>query len=257
MKFLNLVLYSQSINNESYESMYALTSEFYSKYINVTTIYYRYDANLAEEYIMSGNVLYIKGEESLIPGILKKTVSAFEYILNQGILHDYDYIIRSNISTIVDFSLLEEELLQRPVTFYGGGNIINLQWKGGGITDEKWFGTLFAQGTSIILTEEAVKCVVNNQNKIRYDIVDDVALAIFFKEYVPDKYPPISVGGNKRVINMPRLLQGDTFLYQELKKIIQNKFIFYRNNCMFNWVERRLDALQMKMTIEFLVDKII
>jgi len=51
----------------------------------------------------SGHMLYIKCSESYIPGILHKTIDAMKYCMQT---YDFDILIRSNISTIIDFHRL-------------------------------------------------------------------------------------------------------------------------------------------------------
>ena len=99
-------------------------------------------------------ILYIlMVKNHYVPGILKKTLLAFKYLNNI----DYDYLIRSNISTIIDFNRLISYLDKNPIDYYGAGKLVNLQWTGGGMLDSTWRGTLFASGTSIIFTKKAVE----------------------------------------------------------------------------------------------------
>ena len=50
-----------------------------------------------------GDVLYVPGCESYIPGILHKTLEAMEYCVRNLA---FDVIVRSNISTVIDFRRL-------------------------------------------------------------------------------------------------------------------------------------------------------
>ena len=115
---------------------------------------------------------------------------AFKYLNN----FDYDYLIRSNISTIIEFNRLISYLEKNPIDYYGAGKLVNLQWTGGGIFDSTWYGTLFASGTSIIFTKKAVDEIVNNMNLVRMDIIDDVSLGIYVREH--KNVTPIEVNQN-------------------------------------------------------------
>ena len=70
--------------------------------------------------------------------------------------------------------------------------MINLQWndRKANIKDKSLFGTLFASGTSIIMSNDVVNYLVQHKSKIRYDIVDDVAIGVFINKYLPSAYYP-------------------------------------------------------------------
>lgn len=258
MKVLHLVLYSNTTQQECYDIMYQLTSKFYKKFANVKTIYYKYD-KIDENFSLNDDILSIKGTESFVPGVLDKTLKTFEYVIDNSILDDYDIVIRSNISTIIDFNLLIKELENTGVPDYAGGKIENLQWLGGGITDDTWYGTIFVTGTSIILSPNAVRNIVKNKDEIKLDIIDDVSIAIFFKTHNDGKvYPPKLY---PYLMNTPCFFRNTkdnniVFLKNEFLNFIrQNKTIFYRNLCNFNRVDRRLDIVQMKIIIEYLTSQ--
>jgi hypothetical protein len=253
MKILHLVLYSKSKKKECYEEMQKLTDQYYNKFNNVRTIYYQY-ADIDNDYFLNGNILYIKGIESFLPGVLDKTLRAFEYVINNKILDDYDVVVRSNISTIINFDLLIKYFETNGIPYYAGAKVENLQWEGGGITDHKWFGTQFACGISIILSTNAVRHMIMNKEKIRMDIIDDVSVAIFHKEHCCSAYPPIEI---QSYIYLQCFFiptdRGAVFNHQGLIESIKNRnIIFYRNNSLFNWEDRQIDVIQMKHIIDYL-----
>jgi len=215
---------------------------------NIKTYYIKYSKNINnEEYILENNILHINGIESIIPGTLDKTIKALEFFKNIK----YDYLIRSNISTIINFNNLVNELQKNPINFYGGGKIINLQWLGNGITDVKLFDTLFASGTSIILTNNAVAFIVNNKHLLKYDIVDDVSIAIFMKEYKTDI---IHQEVNKKFfVNTPSFLDQFENPLCNIKSHYENRnIIFFRNK---NNSNREIDLIQMNILISLLLEK--
>lgn len=257
MKILNLVLYSNSPGQECYEEMKEISEYYYKQFNNVKTIYYQYSDKIDEEYLLIDNILFIKGDkESYVPGVLEKTVKAFEYVSANGLLDKYDYTIRSNISTIINFDLLIKELQKTPVSFYGGGSAMNLQWNGGGITDSTWYGTIFATGTSIILHPNAVKFIIDNKSLLRYDIVDDVSLGIFFREHKPDI--KCEILDSKKYLRLPFCFNDPITLNIGLLKSLVNKdeIIFYRNSCFINNGNRKVDAIQMKYIVDILMNNI-
>ena len=227
MKFLNIVLFSQE---KHYQHMKQSMEMYYKTFSNLRTIYCMNDPDLAQDCCLKEDIFYMKDKENYIPAVLTKTIKTFTYIIQNIDLSEFDYIIRSNISTIIDFHELEIELSKHPVDFYAGGNIMELQWVGGGIEDSKHFGTLFAQGSGIVFTKETVQFIVKNQHLINYKVVDDVSLAIFLKENWPNYKPPSCVGINK-FLTMPPILAK----YTEISKIknvinefVSKKYIFYR-----------------------------
>ena len=175
LKYVNLVLYS---DDREYNEMKEITQGYYKKFENVKTIYYKYDEKINEEYLMEGDVLKIKGKDTYVPGILEKTVKAMEYVEND----EYDYFVRSNISTIVDFKLLDEELKKNPME-YGGGLINNLQRldESAGIKDKTHFGLNYVSGTAIIMSKNTLKEMIKQKDKIDYKIVDDVSIGLLMR----------------------------------------------------------------------------
>jgi hypothetical protein len=247
MKLLNLVLFSNSHpkEQEGYEEMQKILQKYYTTFSNVKTIFYKY----SDEDKFEDNILYIKGVESLVPGVLEKTLKTFEYVIND--IDEYDYIVRTNISSIINFKLLEEELIQNPVKFFGGGHIMVLNWTGGGITDSTWYGTLFVPGTCLIFTKEALKFIVQNQQLIHKDIVDDLAIAILFREHKPDIVPQC-FKDREQYKATPIFYTDDGFNLIAIKNFVKsNNIIVYRNRC-YNC--RKIDQIQMRLIVDILLN---
>ena len=231
--FINVVLYS---NDNEYSNMYDLTRKYYSKFSNVKTIYYNFDENIINEYELNDDILLIKGKETYIPGILEKTIKAFQYIENH---YKFDYVIRSNISTIVDFDLLTEYLHQTSIQ-YGGGlkNIIN-----GDKNHPDLENLIYASGTSIIFSKSVLKEFLNKKQHIRNDLIDDVSIGLLMRDHLPNitqHYIP-----ENRFIFIPDE-KGDR---SKILDIITNKsYIFYRNR----QPDRKIDVKQMETIIDYL-----
>ena len=239
LTFTNLVLYSK---DEEYEKMYQLTQTYYKKFKNVTTIYYKYNENITNEFTVKGNILDIRGKETYVPGILEKTLRAFEFVAK----NQFDYLIRSNISTIVNFDLLNDYLVENPIK-YGGGlkNTIYQIDKDAGIVDDKYFGVQYASGTSIIISKETLDEILRFKDSIEKNFIDDVALGILIDQDlgVVPKYVPVS-----RFISIPNE-NGDAAKIVELIK--DKKYIFYRNR----QPDRKTDVAQMKVIIDHLLQE--
>ena len=226
---INLVLYS---NNDEYDEMYKLTRKYYKKFNNVKTIYYKFNEYNKEEYELNDDILNIKGKETFIPGILDKTIKAFKYINNN---YKFDYIVRSNISTIINFDLLTNYLKYNKFDYGGGLKMIVYSInKSYGIVDNTYFGKEYASGTSIIISKEMVDKIINNQNNINYTVIDDVAIGMLINE-------------NKKFIPNDFYMMVPNYDNQnDLINEIKNKnYIFFRNRQS----ERKKDLIQMKTII--------
>ena len=252
MKILHLVLYSDDpTSKHCYEEMRGLTRQFYKIYENnVKTMYYKYDDNIDKDICIHDDMILVKGQESFTPGIINKTLAVFEYIVNIGMLDEYDYVVRTNISMIVDFDELIKELEMNPIDFISGGETMTLNWNGGGITDSTWYGTQFVQGSNIIFTPEAIRFFASNQHLVRRDIIDDVTIGIFIREHKTDKYPPKKIRDGSFKIMTCLFTNTGQFNYTALMELVkQNNYIFYRNKCIFNGTMRNLDVIQMNALI--------
>lgn len=225
-KILHLVLFSH--DDGPYDMMYKLTSKFYKSFSNVTTYYYCFDPNINEKYKIKADILYIKGDEGYIPNILDKTIKAFEFFND----FDYDYIVRSNISTIINFNLLSDKLLKDKPDYGGGVTEIETLNSEAGIIDTNLIGLNYVSGTNIILSNKTVNRILENtcqctQNNINYDLIDDVAIGLLIRDYMPD-------------IELTIYNDYYTLEYETMKD-----YIFYRNRTE----DRYKDVENMKIII--------
>ena len=257
MQILHLIIYSGSIESKdniaegSYEKMRDLLSNYYKKFNdNIYTYFIVYKNNILSEhnqnYYIEDDMFYIDGVENRIPGILNKTIFSLEKLNHI----EYDYLVRSNISTIIEFNRLIEYLTRNPIKYYGSGLLVDLQWLGNGVTDDKDLGTIFASGTSIIFTKNGVNDILENKELINRNIIDDVSLGIFVKEYKKTNAEQIDL---QYFCDVPHfnnnLLSKSVFL----ENIKNNKFIFFRNKCFGIHVKHReIDAEQIAILIDSL-----
>jgi len=129
-------------------------------------------------------------------------------------------LIRSNISTIINFKLLDDELKINKIN-YGGGRVLTLSWidKLSGVIDNTFFGLNFVSGTSIIFSKKCASRLLKEKNKINYELVDDVAIGVFMRDIL--KEMPTNIQNGEAFIDVTS---------KSIKKITnQSKYIFYRN----------------------------
>jgi hypothetical protein len=239
MHILHLVLYSP---NEHYDKMYHITRRYYNTFNNIKTIYYHYSPDQSEEFILQDNILKIKGEEKYGPSITVKTIKAFEYF-DKDIL-SCDYVVRSNISTIVNFNLLQNHLQINAMDY--GGHVLNLQWFDGssGITTTELWGLNYVSGITIIMSSFFVKHMMDHSSFIRTDIVDDVSIGEYAKQI---GIAPTNLGN--RILFVPNY-SGNQIEIERMMNENKDHIVLYRNR---THESRHIDVVQMIHIFAFLL----
>lgn len=241
-KILNLVLYS-SDNGGPYDRMLKITNNFYKKFPFVTTYYYCFKPDLKSEFELHDNILYVKGDETFIPGILQKTINAFEYFKEE--IPKYRYVVRSNISTIIRFDLLQEDLKNNAVG-YGCALCWNMEYnKNKAALPENTI--IFSSGTSIIFSSDVVMNIINNKDKLDMMKIDDASIGEFVQNEMPEiEMQPVLKNTKNYGFHFIPDLKEDR---DKIKELIQdNKIIFFRNHNG----DRELDANQMAIIVDIL-----
>ncbi len=216
MKILHLVLYSKS---DEYDRMKSITNNFYKNYKNIDTYYYYFDNLITNNYEIKENDLLIKGTETYIPGILDKTIKAFQYFKMTNKLNNYDYILRSNISSVINFDKLIDILLKEKYD-YGCYLIKRPPYK-------------YSSGTSILLNIKTINFILNNLDKLDYSIIDDYAIGkLIFTKIDKVKFCNIR---NKVCFNY--------------KNEPINNYVIFRNKTVKN---RNTDVLTIKKITELI-----
>jgi hypothetical protein len=218
MKVCILIIYSDS---EDYKKMIQIQKEYLDKFRNEIIFYFcQMNSEQTNDLEVVDNFLYVKGEEGLL-NILNKTIVSMKYIIKN---HNIDFLIRTNISTVININKFKQILQFIPTTeFYGSGNYLNLQWLSheNGIYDNSLFGTIYAQGTGIIFSKDVVEDICRDSDKLRYDIVDDLAIGVYINTLKPH------VLESSQKISSGLLTMVDTKLINISQ--ISDNYIFYRN----------------------------
>jgi hypothetical protein len=214
MKICILFIYSES---DYYNTMLKIQQKYVHKHNNVDSFFIKFNNLQNDDIIINDDIISVKGEE-LYLNILDKTIKSFELLLSKN----YDYFIRTNISTIIDIEKLICYLENMPRTnFYGGSRMNQLQWYDppNGIIDKKYWGLYYFVGFNIILSADLVKIMVINKDKLIHSIIDDVAISIFLYENAPQS-----------IINLPKYpFVPDIHPNIDNYKKIEKKYIIYRN----------------------------
>lgn len=179
MKVLMLILSSPDVN-----PIYKLHKSVWLKYMNlnqnIDCFFIEHSPN--EEYLdgnilIKGNTVFIKGVESQHPGCKTKTFACFDYFLNKikDISNNclYDYIIRTNMSSLWNFNALINYLKTLPTKNVYSGAI-------GYCTVNNVY---FASGSGMIMTPDIVQLIINNKtlaDECNYQ--DDVDIGFILKK---------------------------------------------------------------------------
>lgn len=170
---------------------------------------------------LDDDILFVKQKETYF-NILNKTLKAMEYIDNVLKL-DYDFMIRTNVSTVINVPQLLKELAPLPKQNISiGGNKMQINWicPAYGINDNRYSGRWFVQGTSIIFSKDVCQDIVKNQHKIEKKIVDDISLFMYLANFNPITYESV----NKHEISFYECSESLDQLH-----LIPKNYAFYRN----------------------------
>jgi len=237
MKVLLLMIFS---NTDIYNDMLLIQKTYIHRSSNIDVYFVSFNEEQQEDVIIKDDFIFVKGKEHHI-NILFKTMEALDYI-NSKMPNNYDFIVRSNISTIINLDNLYKYLNSIPNTnIYTGGTLETLNWllQPYEISEEKqanrndYYGLKYIQGTSIIMSNDVVQSILKMKENIEYDIVDDVKLGIIIRDNFPEIYANIE----------------NQVLALALAKVSYNKFepdsVFIRNSSY----ERKMDVHKMRIMV--------
>jgi hypothetical protein len=167
-KYKIIFLIITSKNNNIYYKLKRYLFMNLSKYsYDINFFFIESEKNLNDSIVVNNHDIYIKCEESYTPGIFIKTIKSIEYI-NKN--YDYDYLIRTNISSYFNINNIISYLEYLPKNNFATGFILNIP-----IYND------FLHGTSIILTKDITHYLYLNYHNFNLDIPDDVLISIILK----------------------------------------------------------------------------
>ena len=173
-KIIILILSSQG---DVYDKFKEYQTNYLNKFVEsnklVNFLFVEFSNDIPDTVIEKGNTLYVKGTESINPGMIIKTSEAIKYINDK---YDYDFLFRTNLSTFINVNKLVE--------FTSKLNKVN--------TCAGFSFSGFITGTGIIMSRDVSQIVacsyINfNYNNIHEDVLISTILGHFKVRYVnPD-----------------------------------------------------------------------
>lgn len=162
-----VVLVLASNNNEIYRSC----RKVWKKYMNVDTsikVYFVYGELSAPlfEYDASSDLVFNDVKEDNLN--IEKTIKAMEYIDSHV---EYDFFIRTNLSTFWDFYKLHLQLNELPK---------EKCYSGYGPLYTRFPDTLYLSGIDVIVTPDMVNSIILNKHLVNYFECDDCAMGRYF-----------------------------------------------------------------------------
>jgi hypothetical protein len=120
------------------------------------------------------STLYIRTEESLVPGILKKTVEALRWLLLSR-NHNFKFILRTNMSSMWCWKRLMAhiEILDR-TNLSSSGMVAGVLMK---LNDPDNFSFTLISGAGILMDRDAALTIVERSAELSYHMFDDVAMS--------------------------------------------------------------------------------
>lgn len=209
MRYLVLSIYNKS---DCYDEMLKVQQEYINNNPDVDAYFITFDNKIDEDVKLIDNIIYVKGTESLT-NIYLKTIKALDYVTSK-LGKTYDYIVRTTVSTVINYKKLFDYLSKAPRTnLYIGGPLLCLKWRlvPGEISISKreqsndYYGLHYIQGIGIILSSDIACELVKISKDIEYDIVndvkiaDDVKIAILVRTFLPYAYKGLFIFPHAKV----------------------------------------------------------
>lgn len=188
---------------------------------HTVTMYFVAYRDQAEELVVEDDIIWVRGVESMTPGILDKTICALKYCFQ----FDFDIMIRSTPATAIDFKNFPVGDIK---SAYSSPCCLQIApgWRDppAHIVDDRFVGTRYAMGTVAILSRAATKVLIEAEKP---DVVDDVAIGLMLAPYVSVQQLP-----------------------QKLVMAAENSGIFVRHRADLSDTVRTADVEALRRTFE-------
>jgi hypothetical protein len=161
MKIIILILANDS---GIYLECQKLWKTYMNLHPNIKSYFIKFNPELTTDILVDNNTIFIKGNESFIPGCLIKTLESINYVLKN---EDFDFIFRTNMSSVVNLNNLYNFVINNKNDYsgvIGRHNNIN-----------------FASGAGILLSKQMCCNLITYKNLLDYNLLDDVSIGILFQ----------------------------------------------------------------------------
>jgi len=142
---------------------------------NIKSYFIKYKSDLLEDIVLENDNIFIKGDESFIPGCLDKTIKAIEFCLNT---QEFNFIFRTNMSSVIDLNKLNK-LLENYEMHYSGFIGYHSHFK-------------FASGAGMLFSKQLCSILTSYKDKLNYDLLDDLSIGTFCQGIKNMKISPLT-----------------------------------------------------------------
>ena len=133
--------------------------------INIYLVFGK-DANLTGLEHIKQHIIVSDTPESLIPGVLDKTLYAFDCLMG----NDYDYLIRTNMSSFIMIDKLTEYINSLNKTgIYNGFSLVHKKHQ-------------YVLGWNICMSKDVVSYVLEHKEQIDRTLIDDYTLGVLLSK---------------------------------------------------------------------------
>jgi hypothetical protein len=212
MNILVLIISNDSLPNYKYNR--EVWRSYMNNYSNIHCYFIENSMDESKTYPhIENRTIFFKGEETF-QNIIVKTLNSIDYFINSDI--HYDFVVRTNLSSVWDFDVLQSYLKTLPSEkVYSGprGPYYHLE--------HHYFMFYFIGGMGIIMSNDVCKLLIENRETAEsFKNMDD-----------------IDIGYTLNLLNIPQIfyhyydvtsLSSFEDNYDEIKKKEQ---LFYRTKC--------------------------
>ena len=242
MKILNLILFS---HDEKFSKMRHILEKWLTfqqkNLIHFDYYFYSCRRDLDKDYLIQDHDIFIKCIDSIHPGVLYKTKKVFKIAKKN---FQFDYLVRSNISTVIDFISMSNYFHKNSID-YGGIPVHKLGLsKRYNVTDEKYLQIKYAYGFCMIFSKKSIDLL---NNSTWPNVIDDLSIGY------------VMYNNNITLVSLVNKYHWvrSTHLYRINNFSIYDKFIF-RNK--YNGIEilpndRTIDMLTLSKYVSLLLNK--
>lgn len=217
------------------------------------------DPFLSMDVVCEKDCIFCKCDENLEPGILLKTMMAIKFVDENM---DYSYILRTNLSSFWNFSILYSELRLNSISigtiflqYLDRKNLsINNRWQSYFDIIDSFFSVgdifYFLDGAGFLLSHHMIRLLLLSISDDLYSklllIPDDVAISILLF-YNIMHHSPVLIEINEILNGKKMILNNDIcFINERSIGFIRNKDL----------IDRNIDILNFKNQISFFYKKI-